>query len=57
MDLLVEGELRRAANRPGCVLCRVGEDAALHYLRTALNEGLTDAALLVRLDRSWANER
>lgn len=53
MDLLVEAELRRAASRPGCVLCRVGEDAALRYIRTVLHEGATDAATLSRLDRSW----
>lgn len=32
MDLLVEAELMRAGSGPGCLLCRVGEESAQHYL-------------------------
>jgi hypothetical protein len=53
MDLLVEAELRDAAARPGCSLCRVGEEAAQRYLRYVLHEGVNDGATRIRLDRSW----
>jgi len=53
MDLLVEAELTRAAGQPGCLLCRVVEEAALRYLRSGLHEGVNDAGTRARLDRSW----
>jgi hypothetical protein len=53
MDLLVESALKRAARQPGCVLCRVGEEAAARYLSSVLGEGTTDPATRGRLDRSW----
>jgi hypothetical protein len=53
MDLLVEASLRRALERPGCVLCRVGEEAAERYLQSVLAEGTNDPATQARLDQSW----
>jgi len=53
MDLLVEAALRRAAGQLGCVLCRVGEEAAERYLGSVLGEGTNDPATRSRLDRSW----
>jgi hypothetical protein len=53
MDLLVEAALRRAAGSLGCLLCRVGEEAAIRYLRTVLGEGVNDGATQCRLHQSW----
>lgn len=53
MDLLIEAALRRAAASSGCLLCRVGEEAAVRYLRTVLGEGVNDGAIQCRLHQSW----
>lgn len=53
MDLLVEAELRRAATEPGCLLCRIGEEAAVRYLRSVLHEGVNDGGTRASLDRAW----
>jgi len=52
MDLSVEAELRRAAGHSGCVLGRLGEEAAVRYLRTVLGEGTADGATQARPGRS-----
>jgi hypothetical protein len=52
MDLLVEAELKQALSRPGCPLCRVGEQSVERYLRGVLHEGAMDAATVARLERA-----
>ncbi len=53
MDLLVEGELKRALEASGCPLCRVGEEAVRRYLRFVLHESVNDPATRSRLAAAW----
>jgi hypothetical protein len=53
MDLLVTDRLERGLPQPGCVICRVGDEAARHYLSTVLHESVNVLATRQRLAVSW----
>lgn len=52
-DLLVEAEMKKALDEPGCALCRVGEEAARRYLRFVLHEDVYDLGVRRRLIAAW----
>jgi hypothetical protein len=53
MDLLLTDRLERGLRQRGCVICRVGDEAARHYLGTVLHESVNDLATRQHLAVSW----
>src|SRR5438132_13073432 len=53
IDALLESELKDALAAAGCAVCRIGEQAAVRYLRAVLHESVNDLATRRRLLAAW----